>query len=101
MKSKLLILITGTALIIFFIIVILFNKKDPDIKPETKKEYTNLFEGKYIFKVKAKNIYDMESNIATGKVRNVDEVNPTMAMKASRKRRRKRPRRKFPPNPPT
>ncbi len=32
---------------------------------ETKKEYTNLREGKYTFKVKARNIYDNESSIAT------------------------------------
>jgi len=28
---------------------------------ETKKEYTNLYEGNYIFRVKAKNIYDVQS----------------------------------------
>jgi signal transduction histidine kinase/CheY-like chemotaxis protein len=32
--------------------------------PETKKEYTNLHEGKYTFKVKAKNFYSFESDIA-------------------------------------
>lgn len=32
--------------------------------PETKKEYTNLYEGKYVFHVKAKNIYNHESNEA-------------------------------------
>lgn len=32
---------------------------------ETKKEYTNLPEGKYIFQVKAKKIYDFESKPAT------------------------------------
>jgi serine phosphatase RsbU (regulator of sigma subunit)/ligand-binding sensor domain-containing protein len=32
---------------------------------ETKKEYTNLREGKYTFKVKARNIYDTKSSIAT------------------------------------
>ena len=31
---------------------------------KTEKEYTNLWEGKYIFKVKARNIYFDESNIA-------------------------------------
>ena len=31
---------------------------------ETKKEYTNLKEGTYIFKVKAKNIYGIESSLA-------------------------------------
>jgi len=31
---------------------------------ETYKEYSNLFEGKYVFKVKAKNIYGFESEIA-------------------------------------
>ncbi len=34
---------------------------------ETKKEYTNLSEGSYIFKVKARNIYGIESEIATYK----------------------------------
>jgi serine phosphatase RsbU (regulator of sigma subunit)/ligand-binding sensor domain-containing protein len=34
---------------------------------ETKKEYTNLREGKYTFKVKARNIYGTESSIATYK----------------------------------
>ncbi len=34
-----------------------------DIK--TEKEYTNLREGKYTFKVKAKNIYGIESDVAT------------------------------------
>jgi serine phosphatase RsbU (regulator of sigma subunit)/ligand-binding sensor domain-containing protein len=32
---------------------------------ETKKEYTNLYEGAYIFRVKAKNVYDNESTEAT------------------------------------
>jgi len=32
---------------------------------KTEKDYTNLREGKYIFKVKAKNIYGIESGIAT------------------------------------
>jgi len=32
---------------------------------ETKKEYTNLPEGEYIFQVKARNIYDFESKPAT------------------------------------
>lgn len=31
---------------------------------KTEKEYTNLHEGNYIFKVKAKNIYDKESTVA-------------------------------------
>ncbi len=34
-------------------------------KKETKSVFTNLREGKYIFKVKAKNIYDVESTIAS------------------------------------
>ncbi|TAE01010.1 MAG: hypothetical protein EAZ97_04380 [Bacteroidetes bacterium] len=34
----------------------------------TEKEYTNLSEGTYIFKVKAKNIYDLESEIASYKI---------------------------------
>jgi serine phosphatase RsbU (regulator of sigma subunit) len=32
---------------------------------ETKKEFTNLWEGKYTFQVKAKNLYGLESNVAT------------------------------------
>ncbi len=35
-----------------------FDKRWSEWKKETKKEYTNLYEGKYIFKVRAKNIYD-------------------------------------------
>ncbi len=35
-----------------------------DWKNENKKEYTNLSEGKYIFRVKAKNIYGVESEVA-------------------------------------
>lgn len=31
---------------------------------ETKKEYTNLYEGSYIFKVKARNVYGIESTVA-------------------------------------
>ncbi len=31
---------------------------------ETKKEYTNLYEGKYVFQVKSKNVYGDESTIA-------------------------------------
>ncbi len=34
-------------------------------KSETKKEYTNLRQGKYVFQVKAKNIYGSESEIAS------------------------------------
>ena len=34
-----------------------------DWSPKSEKEFTNLSEGNYIFKVKAKNIYDKESNI--------------------------------------
>lgn len=34
-------------------------------KKETKKEYTNLPPGQYTFKVKAKNIYDHESQVGT------------------------------------
>jgi len=36
---------------------------------ETKKEYTNLDEGEYVFNVKAKNIYDQQSTIAQYKFR--------------------------------
>ncbi len=38
------------------------NDKDwSEWTPETKKEYTNLHERKYLFRVKARNIYDQES----------------------------------------
>ena len=33
--------------------------------PETKKEYTNLSHGNYVFKVKAKNLYGIESDLAS------------------------------------
>ena len=32
---------------------------------DTKKEYTNLYEGEYVFHVKARNVYDNESTEAT------------------------------------
>lgn len=40
------------------------NNTWSDWTVETKKEYTNLHEGEYTFKVKAKNIYGIESKIA-------------------------------------
>lgn len=42
-----------------------YDKKWSEWSEETKKEYTNLPENEYIFKVKAKNIYNHESDIAT------------------------------------
>ncbi len=42
-----------------------FDKEWSNWTEETKKEYTNLYEGKYIFKVKAINFYKNESTIAT------------------------------------
>jgi serine phosphatase RsbU (regulator of sigma subunit) len=42
-----------------------FNKKWSNWSNETKAIFTNVPEGKYVFKVKAKNIYDVESEIAT------------------------------------
>jgi serine phosphatase RsbU (regulator of sigma subunit) len=42
-----------------------FDKTWSTWSNKTEKEYTNLPEGKYIFKVKAKNIYGFESEIAT------------------------------------
>lgn len=42
-----------------------YDQKWSKWSSETKKEYTNLPEGQYIFKVKAKNIYDVESTVAT------------------------------------
>jgi serine phosphatase RsbU (regulator of sigma subunit)/ligand-binding sensor domain-containing protein len=42
-----------------------FDKKWSNWTTETKKEYTNLHEGSYSFKVRAKNIFDQESTIAT------------------------------------
>ncbi len=39
-----------------------FDKNWSDWTKETKKEYTNLSEGKYCFKVKARNIYGIESS---------------------------------------
>ena len=42
-----------------------FDKKWSSYKKENFTKYTNLPPGKYIFKVKAKNIYKEESNIAT------------------------------------
>lgn len=41
-----------------------FDNKWSDWTSENKKEYTNLREGEYIFKVKSKNIYRVESPIA-------------------------------------
>lgn len=41
-----------------------FNNKWSDWAIESKKEYTNLLEGDYIFKVKSKNIYNIESPVA-------------------------------------
>ncbi len=40
-----------------------------ELTHETKKEYTNLWEGSYTFKVKAVNIYDKESSTATYRFR--------------------------------
>ncbi|MBN2663755.1 MAG: SpoIIE family protein phosphatase [Bacteroidales bacterium] len=42
-----------------------FDKKWSEWSNKNTKEYTNLPEGKYTFKVKAKNIYGVESEIAT------------------------------------
>lgn len=42
-----------------------YDKKWSDWSTETKKEYTNLYEGTYNFKVKAKNVYNCESSTAT------------------------------------
>ncbi len=42
-----------------------FDTKWRDFSDEQKAVYTNLHEGKYIFKVKARNIYDNVSTIAT------------------------------------
>ncbi|MCK9208430.1 MAG: SpoIIE family protein phosphatase [Salinivirgaceae bacterium] len=42
-----------------------YDKKWSEWTTETKKEYTNLFEGTYTFKVKAKNIYLHETEPAT------------------------------------
>ncbi|MBI5538563.1 MAG: SpoIIE family protein phosphatase [Bacteroidia bacterium] len=41
-----------------------FSEKWSTWSTETKKEFTNLYEGKYIFRVKAQNIYAIESTIA-------------------------------------
>ncbi len=41
-----------------------YDKKWSDWTTKREKEYTNLFEGKYTFKVKALNIYKRESEIA-------------------------------------
>ncbi|NOQ28286.1 MAG: hypothetical protein GQ564_23225 [Bacteroidales bacterium] len=41
-----------------------FNSKWSDWDIESKKEYTNLREGDYIFKVKSKNIYNIETPVA-------------------------------------
>ncbi|MFO7828335.1 MAG: triple tyrosine motif-containing protein, partial [Bacteroidales bacterium] len=42
-----------------------YDKSWSDWTSETKKEYTNLREGNYIFKVKSKNLYDIESETAS------------------------------------
>ena len=42
-----------------------FDNEWSEWTSETKKEYTNLPEGKYIFQIKAKNIYGYESKIVT------------------------------------
>ena len=42
-----------------------FDKEWSEWSRQTKKEYTNLSNGTYTFKVKAKNIYDVESDIST------------------------------------
>lgn len=42
-----------------------FDKKESSWIAENHKEYTNLPEGEYIFRVKAKNIYNVVSNEAT------------------------------------
>ncbi|WP_338792750.1 SpoIIE family protein phosphatase [Bernardetia sp. MNP-M8] len=42
-----------------------YDKTFSNWTKETKKSYTNLPEGKYIFKVKAKNIYQIESEITS------------------------------------
>ena len=41
-----------------------YNEKWSEWTTENKKEYTNLPEGKYTFKVKARNLYKIESSIA-------------------------------------
>ncbi len=41
-----------------------FDKEWSQWKKETRKEYTNLPEGSYTFKVKAKNVYGVESKVA-------------------------------------
>ncbi len=42
-----------------------FDKSWSDWAHKTEKEYTNLPEGRYVFKVKAKNLYENESTTAT------------------------------------
>jgi DNA-binding CsgD family transcriptional regulator len=41
-----------------------FNNNWSDWSQQTVKEYTNLHEGDYVFEVKAKNIYDCQSEVA-------------------------------------
>jgi serine phosphatase RsbU (regulator of sigma subunit)/ligand-binding sensor domain-containing protein len=41
-----------------------YSEKWSNWSSENKKEFTNLYEGKYIFKVKAQNVYAVESTIA-------------------------------------
>lgn len=42
-----------------------FDDKWSDWSKEQKKEYTNLKEGKYIFYIQAKNVFNIESNISS------------------------------------
>ena len=46
-----------------------FDKSWSNWSKETKKEYTNLPEGDYVFRVKAKNIYDVESSEDSYKIK--------------------------------
>ncbi|MBU0763468.1 MAG: helix-turn-helix domain-containing protein [Bacteroidetes bacterium] len=46
-----------------------FDDEWSDWTEDTRKEYTNLFEGTYIFRVKAKNIFETESDEAVYKFR--------------------------------
>ena len=45
-----------------------FDENWSEWSRQTSKEYTNLYEGTYIFKVKAKNIYEVESSIEHYKI---------------------------------
>lgn len=42
-----------------------FSEEWSDWSTDTYKDFTNLWEGNYLFKLKAKNIYDVESEIST------------------------------------